>query len=58
MSYVHHWTLKSWVLLSDLLLWFRKRLLSFRVILMLLTSRLQRVLVIEGLRKTVWNWRR
>ena len=58
MSYVYHWNLKPRVWLRQLLLWLRKRLLRFWVILVLLASRLQRFLVIVRLRKTVWHRRR
>ena len=58
MSYVYHWNLKPRVWLRHLLLWLRKWLLRFWVILVLLASCLQRFLVIIRLRKTVWDRRR
>jgi len=58
MRYTHHWNVKSCLWLRYLLLRLWKRLLTFWVILMLLTTYLRRILMIEGLRKTVWDWRR
>jgi len=56
MRYADYRNVESCVWLSRLLLRLWKRLLRFWVILVLLASRLHRILVIVGLREIVRNW--
>lgn len=58
MGHVYRWSLESDLWLNHLLLRLWEWLLSFWVILVLLASCLRGILVIKGLRETVWDWRR